>query len=376
MTESELSAKALDDPVALTQTLVQAHTAGADESSIARPLASALEDAGLSVRLMATAPGRENLVASWRGGSRLVLCGHLDTVPFTSSGWHVDPTGGEIAGDALYGRGASDMKGGVAAMVVAALRAARAGSDAFTLALTVGEETGCIGARDLVAAHALPRRPILVVGESTENTLRLGHRGATWLRVTAHGTQAHGSAPERGDNAIERLAQLIVALRDFGQDASDRHPQLGTQTVNVGRIEGGLQTNIVPAFARAELDIRTVPGGSLDAVFQAIAAAVPRNDVETMLHLPPVWTPPESALSRRMREHVASAGHEGDVGAVPYFTDAAAFAEEGASVYIVGPGGLDQPHTVDEHCSVQRIVDAEGLYRRMLDDAAHLHSLA
>lgn len=363
----------LDDPVALAAWMIARDTAGRDECTIAEPLLGTLRAAGFDVRTLESAPGRVNVVATWAGGGRLVLTGHLDTVPFEPDAWTHVPTSGVVAGGWLYGRGSSDMKGGVAAMVVAALRAASGGADGFTLAFTVGEETGCIGARDLAAAGLLPERPILIVGESTENTVRFGHKGATWLRVTAHGTQSHGSRPELGDNAIARLAHMVVALEDFGVD--DEHPHLGRQTVNVGRITGGLQTNLVPDRATAELDFRTVPGADLESAYATIRAAAPRNEIETLLDLAPVWTDGESALSRRVTSLVQEVTGTAETGAVSYFTDAAVMSPGTASVYVIGPGNVDQPHTVDERCSVDRIIEAERIYRRLIGAVVELESL-
>lgn len=369
------SAATMADPVLLAQELIRTETAGAGESRLAMPLAAALEDAGFAVQLFPSAAGRENLLATWRGGGSLVLSGHLDTVPFTPDGWSHDPLGGDVAGGMLYGRGASDMKAGVAAMVVAALRASRSDASPFTLAFTIGEETGCTGAADLSAAGLLPERPILVIGESTDNRLRLGHKGATWLRVTAHGTQAHGSRPDLGDNAIDMLADLIVALRGFPAQNGAAHPDLGAPTLNVGRIWGGLQTNLVPALAATELDIRTVPGTSLAEVTAAIEAFVPHAEVDTLLDLAAVWTPTDQPLTRRIHEHVAGIVGDHETGAVSYFTDAAALSSLHPTVFIVGPGGVDQPHTVDERCSVERIGEAESIYRRLIADADALEGL-
>ena len=220
------------DVVALASRLIEIDTVGRNESAALEALAPFLVGAGLAVTRQEWAPGRSSLVASIGGRGGFVLSGHVDTVPFGNEGWRHGPLAPTIDGDRLIGRGSSDMKGGLAAIVLAAVDAARRGARAFTVVITGGEETGCDGARALRDAGLAPEPSVLVIGESTGNELCLGHKGATWLEVTASGTSAHGSRPDLGVNAIEILADAIVALRTL--DAGDRHPELGSRTTNVG----------------------------------------------------------------------------------------------------------------------------------------------
>lgn len=366
----------LEDPVALTRRLIAYDTSSANEDSCTLPLADALEREGFEVHRIPSAPGRTSFVARWADGGRLVLSGHADTVPFDPGTWSFSPLSGHVADGRIHGRGASDMKSGLAAMAVAARTAAREGAPGFTLAVTIGEETGCAGARDLTAAGLLPASPIVIVGESTDNDLRFGHKGATWWRVTAHGTQAHGSRPDLGENAVTHLAEMVHELGRL--DPALPHEHLGAPTLSVGSLHGGTQVNLVPDRAVAEIDLRTVPGGDVSTVRRVIEDRVPRAEIRTMLELAPLWTDPRTPLSRRVADHVTQVtGREsGHAAGVSYFTDAAVLTHDAGAAYIVGPGEPDQPHTVDESCATDRIVEATELYRRLIHDAVDLARVA
>ncbi|WP_243740486.1 M20/M25/M40 family metallo-hydrolase, partial [Streptomyces sp. 8K308] len=253
------------DVVELTRALVAVDTVDRDETTALDVLAPLLADAGFTLELFEHAPGRGGLIAEWSPAGHappLCLSGHLDTVPMGAAAWSHDPLGGETAGDRLYGRGTSDMKGGVAAMVVAATRVAalpgphRAG---LRLVLTAAEETGCRGAAGLAARlRGRPSGPLLIA-EPTANRVLHGHKGALWLAADTSGVTAHGSTPHLGENAIYPLARAVTRLAGFDFGAPP-HPILGSPTLNVGTFEGGLNTNSVPDRARATIDVRTVIG--------------------------------------------------------------------------------------------------------------------
>ncbi|MFB6219069.1 MAG: M20 family metallopeptidase [Halobacteriaceae archaeon] len=252
-------------------------------------LRSALADAGLDTERYAVDPAKPNLVATLPGRGDRVLClnGHLDTVPFDAGAWEHDPLG-ERDGDRLYGRGATDMKGQVAAMVAAA-RAYDATDTTppvtLRIALVGDEETsGDAGLAALLDADRLAA-DACVVGEATcdgeRYSVTVADRGSIWLTLEARGEAAHGSRPMLGANAIDRLYGAVEVLRDrFGSRALDIDPAVEEiieesvgyyapvmgeaaarrlfeyPTINLGTIEGGEAVNSVPQSARAELDIR------------------------------------------------------------------------------------------------------------------------
>ena len=261
------------DAASLTRQLVRQNTINppGDEAAAIAIVGGLLEDAGFATRLVELAPGRPNLIARIAGreaeAPALGFTGHLDVVPLGQAPWVVDPFAGEADGDRLFGRGTSDMKAGVAAMVLAACRVARQpGRRAgLELVLTAGEETGCAGAREVVGTPGvLGRVGALVVGEPTGLVPRVGHRGVLWASLRFRGRTAHASMPHEGDNAVLKAARAAIGLatHDFGGIA---HPVLGRPTLNVGRLEGGLNLNSVPDSALLGIDLRTVPGLSSEA---------------------------------------------------------------------------------------------------------------
>src|SRR5262249_30186145 len=249
------------------------------EKACADHLARNLETAGLEVAAYSFAEGRTSLVARLEGphnAAPLCFTGHLDTVPLGAAAWKLDPLGGEIDGERLYGRGSSDMKSGVAAMTQMAVAPARlprrrAG---LVLVFTAGEETGCDGARYLAdLGHVLPRAGALIVGEPTANHPLIGHKGALWLQAGFHGVTAHGSMPELGDNALHKAARGVLRLADHGFNLPPHH-HLGSPSINIGTFHGGLNINSVPDRAEVQIDIRTIPGQSNDALSEEIGAVL------------------------------------------------------------------------------------------------------
>jgi succinyl-diaminopimelate desuccinylase len=360
--------------VELTRELVRTETINppGNEARAADLLAARLEAAGLEVAAHELAPERTSLVARWPGrGDAPALCltGHLDTVPLGGSDWEREPLGGEVDGDRLYGRGASDMKGGTAAIVVAAERIAALGRGAagLELVLCAGEETGCDGALALARADgALGRAGAVLVAEPTTNEPCVAHKGVVWLDAVAEGRTAHGSMPHLGDNAIHKLARAITRLEGFAFDAP-AHDLLGEPTLNIGTVTGGININSVPDRARAGLDVRTVPGLDADAVAGQIAAAA-GDDVrlETRLALDPIDTDPEDPwVAEVFAVMEPLIGRAPEPRGLAYFTDAAALVPAYGTppTVICGPGDADQAHRTDESCSVAALeAAAEGLF--------------
>jgi len=198
------------DPVSLTKDLLRFDTVNPPgrERDCARFAGALLADWGYQVDYHDYEDGRTSVVARAGGSQRkdpLCLTGHLDVVPLGSRAWSKDPFAGETDGDRLYGRGASDMKAGVAAMLLAAKSFAGklAGTPGVVLVLTAGEENGCVGSRHLAELPQLMGRAgAIVVGEPTSNYPLVGHKGSLKFHARFHGVSAHGSMPHLGDNAI------------------------------------------------------------------------------------------------------------------------------------------------------------------------------
>ncbi|KAA9158214.1 M20 family metallopeptidase [Amycolatopsis acidicola] len=361
------------DVVALTRKLVGLDTVDKDETAALKLLVPLLEEAGFVVAIAEHEAGRGTLVADWHTEldvPPLCLSGHVDTVPLGAAEWQHSPFG-ELDGDRLYGRGTSDMKGGVAAIVTAATALAgktpkRAG---VRLVLTAAEETGSHGAR-YVADSVLdgPSGP-LVIAEPTANSVVHGHKGALWLELLATGVTAHGSTPELGENAIYRLARAVTALEGYRFDAGP-HPILGAPTLNVGTISGGLNTNSVPDRAVATVDVRTIAGQNHAELAEALAR-VAGLDLRTLVDLPSVWTDPGDEWAASVAETVRSVtGESGEPRAATFFTDASVLTPALGSVptVICGPGEPAQAHVTDEWCALGRLAESAEIFTLICRD--------
>jgi succinyl-diaminopimelate desuccinylase len=344
------------------------------EGLCARQVGRLLEDGGFSVTYHELPDERPSLVARIGGTSaRPPLCftGHLDTVPLGARPWRHDPFAGEVADGRLYGRGASDMKSGVAAFVTAALRLAPrlAGTSGLVLVVTAGEETGCQGAHHLAAlGGVLGQAGAIVVAEPTGNHPCVGHKGALWLLARTSGVTAHGSMPERGDNAVHKAARAVTRLEWF-RFGVPPHPVLGAPTLNVGLINGGMNINSVPDTATIGLDLRTLPEqkhrGVLERLSQYLGDAV---RLAPALDLEGVWTDPDDPWVQEVFDVTAPVlGARPGVRGAPYFTDASVLtpAYGNAPTVILGPGEMGMAHQTDEYCLVRRLEEAVDLYEEI-----------
>lgn len=384
-TASSALADPLHDPVALTQKLISFNTINppGQEYACAETLRDLLDQAGFSTELHDMDPAhpgtRANLVATLGDGSgpTLGFTGHIDTVPLGSRPWSHDPFAGEIADGRLYGRGAADMKSGVACFVAAAI--AEAGTlrngPGVTLVITSGEETGCDGASALVRDGLLGRlaQPVgaLVVAEPTSNKAVVGHKGALWLTARTHGVTAHGSMPEHGVNAVHKAARAIGRLADFDFNVK-RHPVLGAPTLNVGTVHGGLNVNSVPDQAEIGIDIRTLPGMDHDRLREGLRGYIAEEaDLDVSVDVGSVWTDPKTPwLAGAAARVSAITGAPLDVNTVAFFTDASVLtpALGGIPTMVLGPGETHMAHQTDEYCLVEKLPQAVTIYRQLMAD--------
>jgi succinyl-diaminopimelate desuccinylase len=365
----------MTDVLDLTKRLVALDTVGHAENDALALLAPLLEEAGFAVDVVEHEPNRGTLIADWRTDLEvppLCLSGHVDTVPLGGVAWSHDPFRGETDGDRVYGRGTSDMKGGVAAIVLAATRVAagRSGRAGLRLVLTAAEETGSAGAH--AAAARLAGRPSgpLVITEPTGNAVAYGHKGALWLTARATGVTAHGSMPHLGDNAVTKLAAATLRLADYTfPDAP--HPVMGGPTLNIGTFHGGLNTNSVPDRAEATVDVRTVTGQEHPTVLANLTACA-GVALEPLIDLPPVWTDPHgewaASVAQAVQEITGARPTEPLV--MTYFTDASVLTPAFGHVptVICGPGEPAQAHVTDEWCSISKLEESVAILERLCRD--------
>jgi succinyl-diaminopimelate desuccinylase len=364
------------DPLALTQALLRFDTINppGQEQACAEHLGGLLEGAGFDVAYHAFADSRTSLVARLDGsGETPPLCftGHIDTVPLGATPWQRDPFAGEVAEGRLYGRGSSDMKSGVAAFVRAAIDLARLGrpSAGLELVITAGEETGCEGAYYLARTlGALGRAGAVVVGEPSANYPFVGHKGALWLEARTHGVTAHGSMPEKGDNAVYKAAHAVTQLEQFGFNVAP-HPELGGPTLNVGNLHGGMNINSVPDQAVIGIDVRTVPGQTHEGVRDMLAADLGDGvALDPLVDVEGVWTDPDDPWMRQVFAVMSDVlGETVETRAATYFTDASVLtpAYGGPPTVILGPGEPAMAHQTNEYCETDRLDEAVEAYSRI-----------
>jgi succinyl-diaminopimelate desuccinylase len=365
------------DPIALTRDLLRFNTINppGNERACAEFLGRLLEGAGFAVSHHEHATGRTTLMARIGGDSaRLPICftGHMDVVPLGATAWQRDPFAGELEGDRVYGRGASDMKGGIAAIIVAALALAPrlARSPGLLLIITAGEETGCEGARYLVEAGLLPRAGAMVVAEPTDNRPYVGHKGLLWIEAETRGVTAHGSMPEKGDNALLKMATVATRLGEWRFDQV--HPVMGAPTLNVATLHSGLNTNSVPDRATLTMDIRTVPGQDHAAVCATLGCWLcDRAQLRIINDVPPVYTEPQhhwvQSIFATMRDYL---GETPTPATITFSTDAA-FLKPGMAdcpTVILGPGEPSAAHQTDEWARLARIRECADAFTRIMRD--------
>lgn len=322
-------------------------------------------------------PGRANIVARYEAphARRTVLFDvHQDTVP--TDGMTIGPFTPTIREGRLYGRGACDIKGGMAAMLTAFARLVRerpAGSASVVLACTVDEEFTHVGSSRL--AEQLAGIDVAIVAEPTRLNIVDCHKGAIRWKIRTNGVACHSSTPHLGSNAIYRMAQVVSALAEHAACLANSTPDpiLGPPSLSVGRIEGGISVNVVPDRCEVEIDRRIIPGERPDAcrdqAHRAVLAAL--GDDEGLEFLPPWVIMP--ALVSRGREpnawlaHLTAAigrvgGRRSEIMGVPYGTDAGPLGATGLPCFVFGPGDIAQAHTKDEWVEIDQILQAAEIY--------------
>jgi len=367
------------DAIALTRTLLGFDTINPPgrERDCARMAGAMLQDAGFSVEYFDFEEGRTSVVARAGGSDAkapLCLTGHLDVVPLGSRKWSKDPFSGDTDGDRLFGRGTSDMKSGVAAMLLASRSFAKklSGTPGIVLVLTAGEEGGCIGSKHLAQQKKLlGRAGAMVVGEPTSNYPMVGHKGSIKFHARFRGVSAHGSMPELGVNAVYAAAAAVSRLSGFDFGPA-KHPVMGRPTLNVGTFAGGSGINLVPDAAEIGVDIRTVPGIEHDALLSRLKELLGKEvELDVFSDLQPVWTAPDGEWVQRVFEICKPyVGAAPEARTAPYMTDAANLlkAYVGAPTVVLGPGEAAQAHQTDEYCSMERTREAVAIYEALIKD--------
>jgi succinyl-diaminopimelate desuccinylase len=367
---------ASSDLIALTRKLISFNTINppGQERECAHYIAKLLQDGGFKVKLFEFEDTRTSLVARSGDEGELPICftGHIDTVPLGESPWHADPFKGETDGDKIYGRGSADMKGGVAAMIIAAVSFLKTAKNnaPITLVITAGEETGSQGAKHLAGLNnALGQAGALVVAEPTSNYPLVAHKGALWLEAQTKGITAHGSMPDQGVNAIYKAVDVLRKLMKI-EFTTSAHPLLGKPTLNVGTISGGLNINSVPDRTTIGVDIRTIPSQTNENIFSWLKSCLGEDVLlKKIVDVGSVATDPELEWVQDVFDITgAYLGERPEPRGVNYFTDASVLtpAYENVPTVILGPGEAQMAHKTDEYCCISKIEHSFGIYTDLL----------
>jgi succinyl-diaminopimelate desuccinylase len=339
-----------------------------DERAVATYLAAEMEALGFDVERDEFLPGRVNLMTRVKGtGERkaLVFSAHMDTMPVGDATWRHSPFAAEIDAGRLYGRGAADMKSGLAAMVAAAAKLKSAGTRLagdVVLAFSAGESTGCIGAKRMVERGSLADAGWLLVSEPTSLRVLTAEAGALWLRAVATGATGHASGGG-GDNAIRKLLDFLGRL-DGLQLAERPHPLLGMPSLAVNGLKAGTAPNITPDRASATLDIRTLPEMKTEDVIAALRQLGDGIDFEVIDVKPPVETDVNDAfVATALAVTRRVTGKAAEPSGVHYFSDSNVLVPAlGIPRVIVGPGELGMSGAEDEWVSLDAVAKAAEIY--------------
>jgi len=332
------------------------------EGAIADLVAAALRRAGLDVSVEPVADGRPNVIGVLEGrakGRTLMFCGHTDTVGVAGMR---DPFTPFERDGRLYGRGAQDMKGGVAAMMSAAASIAERGglaSGRLIVAAVVDEEHSSIGADALVQRW---RADGGVVTEPTDLAIAVGHKGFAWVEVEVAGRAAHGSRPAEGEDAILRLGRVLTRLEalDRALQAQPPHPLVGTGSLHASFVGGGRELSSYPDRATLQMERRTLPGepesiavAEVRGILDALAREDPtfRASATAMFSRPAYEVAREHDLPRALADALVRAGGRPHVTGASFWTDAAVLGHAGIPSILFGPGGAGL-HSTEEYVNV------------------------
>jgi succinyl-diaminopimelate desuccinylase len=380
------------DLIELTSRLIQIPTENppGDEKRAFIFLKPLLSKMGFCVNIHLSPKGRYNIVAEKRwgkGGRRLIFNGHLDVVPAGNpSQWRHPPYQGKLSKGRIYGRGASDMKGGVASFIHAISMIDRAKislpQGSLVLHLVSDEESHGHQGMGFLSQSRMIKGDAAIVGEPTNLDLVIAQKGALWFKVSTFGKSAHGSRPQQGVNAIEKMMNLIDRLNSI--PLLKEHPLLGKPTINIGTIEGGTKVNVVPDRCEIEVDRRLLPDEKKEEVLREIKEAIDsvqardplfKYQIEEIDYGEPSEIHPDEEIVRIGLEAGQEVrGERPRVRGFSGFTDGRFYINQfHIPTLIFGPGGTDQSHTADESVEVDNLIQAAKIYGLILIDYLSLH---
>jgi len=368
---------ALNDTKSILADLIAFETVSADSNlKLISYAAERLESCGATIDISRDPSGQKANLFATLGPARdggIVLSGHTDVVPANADEWRHEPFRMNDDGERLFGRGTCDMKGFIAATLAMAPHYAELNLHRpLHFAFTYDEETGCLGGQQLVAelADRETRPAIVIVGEPTEMRIIEGHKGCYEYNTEFTGLEGHGSAPQRGVNAVEYAVKYITRLLQLGQDLKTMAPPESRfeppwTTVQVGRMAGGSARNIIAGSCSVDWEMRPVRVADADYVkshltdyctttlLPAMREIAPKSDIRTTIIAEVQGLEPmaENAARDLVTELTGANGTD----LVAFGTEAGLFQELGIAAVVCGPGSIEQAHKPDEFVSLAQL---------------------
>lgn len=354
-----------------------------DELEICRYIESYFRAEEIESELDFVTDSRPNIYArigKGAEGKNFMLNGHTDTVPTYNMKNAFEP---RLEDGIIHGRGAVDMKGAIAAMMIALAAVKRADislQGQFIFTGVIDEEQRCIGAKK-ISDQLYPLADYAIVGEPTNMEVMIGHKGMEWIEITVYGRSSHGSTPEKGINAIRQAAKLIRKIEEeLIEDLPNRaDPLLGEPTLNIGVIQGGVDPNVIPDICKINFDRRWVPGESTESMKQefekiiqdlqaedaTFKADVRRMSEVTGIHVP-LSTPRDHEFVHLLENGMEELFNENaEVGVFKGWSDAAQLSTAGITSVVCGPGDIQYAHANDEQVPVSEVMKAARYYAYM-----------
>ncbi len=343
-------------------------------------MAGQLEKYGISSEIQEIEGTRANLIASIgpADGRQVIFTGHLDVVP-PGEGWNTDPWQLTVSGERCYGRGVSDMKAGLAAMMSAFIQVKQRDTlknTCLMLAFTCDEEINGTGTRCFLEQYKPAKDARVMIGEPTSMGIQIAHRGVIRLRLKALGKQAHSAAPEDGCNAIYTLGRLLAGVEEYHRQRQQIHvPPVPPPTASCTMIQGGVKDNVIPPAAECTIDCRTVPGDSPEKLMRELKEVLNRIELpegasfklSPILEMPPGVTDKGCStvrLAGKAYEDVM--GEEPLIKGFPACSDMPQFTRLGLETILWGPGEIKEAHRPNESLRLAELHQMAKLYRQFV----------
>ncbi|MEX2117888.1 MAG: M20 family metallopeptidase [Bacteroidota bacterium] len=343
------------------------------EQAIADHIASYLRKASVDVEMYDVSPSRPNVAGFVDTGSKetLLLEAHLDTVH--GEGMSVDPFKPIVKNGKLFGRGACDTKGSIAAFLHAVTSLLGSGKklNKNIRFLFVSDEEYRFSGAEAAIRRGL-RATYGIAGEPTNLSVVRAHKGVTRWRITAKGIAAHSAFPDRGKNAIYLMAEVIKRIESYAVDLVRQkpHPLLGSATISVGVIEGGQAVNVVPDSCWIEIDRRSLPGETPESVVLPLKELL-KDLGEVELAAPHIAVggmevPETSPITQMLAAAIRQTTGKAEITSAPYATDAGAYNNAGIPTVVFGPGDIAQAHTDSEWISLDQLNQAVHIIQNLV----------